>query len=450
MTTPELFLLTQSLFLIGGILFLLIRQKTLFDAQQLLLTQSLEVLHSQNREMLKDSSSQLLNLHKNIASFKEETSRLLLTEFEKQQKSLHENRKEITLILEKSIKEGQSHIEKNHTLFESIKSYQESFKNALQESLKNEFHAFTLTQEKLIKTNSEAFEKLSQSVDQKLNDINEKVEMRLKNGFENVDKTFKEIITGVARIAEAQKKIDALSSNIERFEHILTDKKSRGIFGEVQLNAILKAIFGEKKSLYAIQYKFSTGAVADSVIFAPSPIGAIAVDSKFPLENYLKIEENERRFHTSNHFKNDMKKHIDAISSKYIIKGESAEIAILFLPAEAIYAEIHAYHHDIVDYARQKSIWIASPTTLMAILTTVQAVIRDIETKEQAQTIQEELIKLSANFKRYKERWERLSRDIDRVHKDANEIRITSDKISTQFEKIENVEIEEEKMLKLQ
>jgi DNA recombination protein RmuC len=165
------------------------------------------------------------------------------------------------------------------------------------------------------------------------------------------------------------------------------------------------------------------------------------VDSKFPLENYRKMSE-DKSFQSD--FRNDLKKHINDIASKYIIKGETSDLAILFLPAEAIFAEINAYHEGLIDYARQKSVWIASPTTLMALLTTISAVVRDIKTKEQAKKIQEELMKLSKNFKLYKERWEQLSKHIDTVHKDVKEITVTTSKISDEFSRIERVEFDDE------
>ncbi len=290
------------------------------------------------------------------------------------------------------------------------------------------------------------FEALSSKIDQRLEKINEKVEDRLKVGFENIDKTFKEIIVGIAKITQAQKVIESLSTEVNSLQLILTDKKTRGIFGEVQLNSILKSIFGEKKELYDLQHILSNGFVCDAIIKAPEPVGLIAIDSKFPLENYRKMNE-DKSF--QGEFRNNLKKHINDISSKYIIQGQTAGIAILFLPAEAIFAEVYAYHENLIDYARERNVWIASPTTLMALLTTIMAIVRDIRTQEQAKKIQEELMKLSKNFKLYKLRWESLSKHMDTVHKDVKEISTTTAKISSEFDKIERVEFEDEP-LKLQ
>jgi DNA recombination protein RmuC len=183
------------------------------------------------------------------------------------------------------------------------------------------------------------------------------------------------------------------------------------------------------------------GFVCDAVIKAPEPVGLIAVDSKFPLENYRRMSE-DKNFQSE--FRNNLKKHINDISSKYIIQGQTAGIAILFLPAEAIFAEVYAYHEGLIDYARERNVWIASPTTLMALLTTIMAIVRDIKTQEQAKKIQEELMKLSRNFKLYRQRWETLSKHIDSVHKDVKEISTTTAKISNEFDRIEKVEFEDE------
>ena len=141
-----------------------------------------------------------------------------------------------------------------------------------------------------------------------------------------------------------------------------------------------------------------------------------------------------------NEFKQDVKKHIDAIANKYIIRGVTSDQAIMFLPAEALFAELNAYHPDIIDYAYRKRVWIASPTTLMSTLTTIELVMKNIEKDKYTSIIHEELNKLSIDFGRYKERWDKLSRSIEAVSRDANDIHITTDKISKRFDAINNVD----------
>ena len=289
------------------------------------------------------------------------------------------------------------------------------------------------------------FEKLNDRIEHKLNMINDHVNERLDVNFEKTNKTFTSVLERLSKIDEAQKKIDSLSTDILSLQSILTDKKTRGIFGEVNLKHILVSVFGENNDkIYKLQYTFETGVIADCVLFAPEPLGMVAIDSKFPLDNYrLMIYKKAgivERQNAEKNFKSDVKKHIDAIASKYIIKGVTSNQAIMFLPAEAIFAELNAYHPDIIEYAYKKRVWLASPTTLMSTLTTIELVIKNIEKDKYTSVIHEELNKLSVDFKRYKERWDKLSRSIDAVSRDANDIHITTDKISKRFDAINNVD----------
>ena len=289
------------------------------------------------------------------------------------------------------------------------------------------------------------FEKLNDRIEHKLNMINDHVNEILDVNFEKTNKTFTSVLERLSKIDEAQKKIDSLSTDILSLQSILTDKKTRGIFGEVNLKHILVSVFGENNDkIYKLQYTFETGVIADCVLFAPEPLGMVAIDSKFPLDNYrLMIDKKAgivERQNAEKNFKSDVKKHIDAIASKYIIKGVTSNQAIMFLPAEAIFAELNAYHPDIIDYAYKKRVWLASPTTLMSTLTTIELVIKNIEKDKYTSVIHEELNKLSVDFKRYKERWDKLSRSIDAVSRDANDIHITTDKISKRFDAINNVD----------
>ncbi len=298
----------------------------------------------------------------------------------------------------------------------------------------------------LSKDLSHDFTSLNEQVEKRLLLINEKVNERLDQNFEKTNKTFMNVIERLSKIDEAQKKIETLSTDIVSLQSILTDKKTRGIFGEVNLKHILTSVFGEKNdSIFRLQYTLSTGVIADSVVFAPSPLGTIAIDSKFPLEHYqLMVDKNLKeveRISYEKMFKQDMKKHIDAISSKYIIPGETTDQAILFLPAEAIFAEVNAYHQDIIDYAYKKHVWITSPTTLISTLTVVQMIIKNMERDKYAKVIHEELNKLGLEFSRYKERWDKLSRSIQTVNKDIENVSITTDKISKKFASINQVEV---------
>ena len=298
---------------------------------------------------------------------------------------------------------------------------------------------------------TEDFNKLNDRIENKLEYINGKVNERLDVNFEKTNKTFANVLERLAKIDEAQKKIDNLSNDIVSLQSVLTDKKSRGIFGEVNLHQILASVFGEKNNkLYSLQYTLSTGVIADAIVFAPEPLGRICIDSKFPLENYRYMLEkgltDEEKIRREKLFENDVKKHIDAIGSKYVLPGETSDQAIMFLPAEAIFAEINAYHPNLINYAYQKHVYIASPTTLMSLLTIVQAILMGMERDKYAGIIHNELNKLGEEFLRYKDRWDKLSSHMETVSKDVRDIHITTDKITKRFTEISNAKIDKKQI----
>jgi DNA recombination protein RmuC len=295
------------------------------------------------------------------------------------------------------------------------------------------------------KSLSNDFDKITSKIENRLDVINDKVNQRLDDSLEKTNKTFANILERLSKIDEAQKNIDLLSKDIISLQSVLTDKKTRGTFGEINLNYILTSIFGEKKEIYDLQHKMSNGFIADSILYAPEPLGTIAIDSKFPLENYEKMTnrslDKSVREEAYKKFKQDVKKHIDDISSKYIISGETSKQAIMFLPAEAVFAELNAYHEDLLKYAYSKNVWICGPTTLMATLSTIGMILKNIERNKYTEVIHEELNKLGIEFKRYKDRWTKLNNSIESVSKEVKEINITTDKITNRFEKISNADV---------
>ena len=293
------------------------------------------------------------------------------------------------------------------------------------------------------------FNKLNETIINRLNNINDKVNERLDSNFEKTNKTFTNILERLSKIDEAQKKIDSLSTEIVDLESVLTDKKTRGIFGEINLNYILDSIFGKNDKIYQTQYTLKNSTIVDAILFAPEPLGTICIDSKFPLENYRKMTDKSISSSDRNNyqklFKSDVKKHIDAISSKYIIPGFTTNHAIMFLPAEAIFAEINAYHDDLINYSYNKKVWICSPTTLMSTLTIISMILKNMERDKYAKVIHDELNKLGLEFNRYKDRWDKLSRSIDTVSKDVKEIHTTTEKITKRFDAISSVNLIENK-----
>ena len=328
--------------------------------------------------------------------------------------------------------------------FEFSKIMNENFDNLNQKLNDKLTENFTKSNKEITEFKVEMMKNLNDNIEK----LNDKVNTRLDDNFSKTNKTFTSVLERLSKIDEAQKKIDNLSTDIVSLQSILTDKKSRGIFGEINLKHILTSIFGEKNDkIYQMQYTFNNSTIADCVIFAPEPLGTVAIDSKFPLEAYQKMvdknKSQQERLVYEKQFKNDVKKHIDAISSKYIIPGVTSNQAIMFLPAEAIFAEINAYHSEIIEYANKKHVWITSPTTLMSTLTVIQVLIKNIERDKYASVIHDELNKLGLEFSRYKERWDKLSRSIETVNKDVENIHITTDKISKRFESISSVDIKD-------
>ena len=290
------------------------------------------------------------------------------------------------------------------------------------------------------------FKETNAVLEKRLMYLNEKVNERLDANFEKTNKTFTSILERISKIDEAQKKIEGLSSDIISLQSVLTDKKTRGIFGETSLEFILNSVFGINDKVYKMQQTLSNGLIADAILYAPEPLGTIAIDSKFPLEHYEIMTDRKKeksvREAALKAFKVDVKKHIDAIKNKYIIPGETANEAIMFLPAEAIFAEINAYHPDLLEYSYKSKVWITSPTTLMSTLTTIGMILKNMERDKYAKVIHEELNKLGIEFGRYKERWDKLSRSLTTVSKDVLDIHTTTDKITKRFASISNVNIE--------
>jgi len=296
------------------------------------------------------------------------------------------------------------------------------------------------SREAMLEKLAETTQALTKKIDERLEQISGKVNERLDEGFKKTNETFINVMTRLATIDEAQKKIETLTGSVVSLQELLGDKRSRGAFGEVQLEQIVRNLLPE--TAFEFQYTFSRGVRVDCVLKLPEPTGLVAIDSKFPLENYesMFLEGADRTSAAA--FKLSIRKHIDDIATKYIIPGETSDGAVMFLPAEAVFAEIHARHRDLVEYAQGKRVWMTSPTTLMAILTTAQSVIRSVETRRQIHIIQDELGKLGADFARFQSRMDNLARHIEQAKNDVDEVHVSSRKISERFAKIERVELE--------
>lgn len=255
--------------------------------------------------------------------------------------------------------------------------------------------------------------------------------------------TMSSIIQRLTIIDEAQKRMSELSSSVINLKSILDDKRSRGTFGEIQLSGLIKNMLPERN--FSMQHTLSNGKRCDCLLLLPPPTGNIVIDAKFPLETYRKLTSEEPLSELSlkqlqQQFRQDLKIHVQAIAEKYLIPGETADGAMMFIPAEAIFAEIHSHYADIVDYAQQKRIWLVSPTTMMAILTTARAVLKDADTREQMHIIQKHLNDLGKDFSRFQSRMDNLVKHIDQARGDAEEVNTSAKKITSRFMKIEQLE----------
>lgn len=283
-------------------------------------------------------------------------------------------------------------------------------------------------------------ESLNQTTEKRLNHIQLQLENQLKENSKNTASTFLDIQKRLTIIDEAQKRIDALSENVSSLQNVLTDKKTRGTYGEMQLQSIIENVL--PKPYVNFQYTLQNGRRADCIIHLPEPNGDIVIDSKFPLESYVNLVESKdnNKVQVSGQFKQAIKKHINDIADKYITPPETADSAIMFIPAESIFAEIHAYHHDLVEFAQQKRVWLTSPTTLMAVLTTAKSVIKDDATRKQSHILRTQLYELKQDFSRFQKRMDNLSKHISQANNDVQEVNISANKISKQFKQIDAIE----------
>ncbi|WP_420094117.1 DNA recombination protein RmuC [Parazoarcus communis] len=292
---------------------------------------------------------------------------------------------------------------------------------------------------------SRSIEALTHSVDGRLQTLAGQVNERLDEGFRKTNDTFASVMSRLATIDEAQKKIDGLTTNVVSLQELLGDKKARGAFGEVQLEALVRNSL--PPDAFEFQSTLPNNTRADCVLKLPEPTGLVAVDAKFPLENYHRMFDSSLaeldRKAAQMAFRADVRRHVDAIAGKYILPGVTSDGAMMFLPAEAVFAELHAYHPEVIAYAQGKRVWIVSPTTLMAVLNTARAVLKDVETRKQIHVIQDALGKLAKDFHRFDERMNALARHIDQASKDVQDVQTSSRKITAHFQKIESARLDE-------
>ncbi len=282
---------------------------------------------------------------------------------------------------------------------------------------------------------------IMRAVDERLEAVSHRMGDSLSTSATRTAASLAELQTRLQTIDAAQQKIEKLSSEVVSLQDILANKQARGAFGEIQLNDIVVAAL--PPSAYSFQTTLSNGKRADCVLTLPNPPGSIAVDAKFPLESYaaLRAAGNEaERTAAMRSFKADLLKHVSAIAERYIIPGETADSALLFLPSEAVYAELHANFPDVVKQSYQARVWIVSPTTMMATLNTVRAILKDVNMREQAGAIRRQMSLLFEDVDRLSKRVGNLQRHFSQSEQDIREIVTSAGKIGRRAARIEEVQ----------
>ncbi len=390
----------------------------------------LQQLEEKHRAMLLDFNDGLNKLGDRLSASSNETSERL--------------RSSVAIELQATRDAMQAlQLAQNNSLSLTRETVLEKLHTTLSEQGKSQQALINDTMLKATTTLTQSIESLTKAVDGRLEQIGGKVSERLDEGFKKTNQTFIDVMARLATIDEAQKKIDGLTTNVVSLQELLGDKRSRGAFGEVQLEALVRNVLPVNS--FAMQHTFENGTRADCALFLPEPTGVVAVDSKFPLENYHRMFDSKlsdvEQLAAEKQFKLDVKKHVDDIANKYIISNVTSDGAVMFIPAEAVFAELHAYHADVIEYAMNKRVWVVSPTTLMAVLNTARAVLKDVETRKQVHVIKEELGKLSKDFGRFDARMKKLADNIRQAHENAQDVHISSQKITQRFAQIERVEL---------
>lgn len=300
--------------------------------------------------------------------------------------------------------------------------------------------------EGLAKTQAEfsgKFDEARKTTGERLDALSKRLGDGLTESAEKTGESLRGLHERLAVIDAAQKNITDLSQQMVGLQDILSNKQARGAFGEIQLQDLVTAIL--PPSAYAMQAKLSNGKIVDCLLNLPNPPGFIAIDAKFPLESYNALRQADgdtEKVRAERAFSADVRKHVRDIEEKYIVPGETAESALMFLPSEAVYAELHANFRGVVENSFRRRVWIVSPTTLMATLNTVRAVLKDAQMKEQAGLIQAEVEKMLVDVRRLDERVDSLHKHFDQAGRDVEQIRTSSKKVTGRGEKIEGMQLE--------
>lgn len=286
---------------------------------------------------------------------------------------------------------------------------------------------------------------LSKSLEERLAEVTRRIGDSLQQNTTKTTENLSELKQRLAVIDAAQKNISELSGQVIGLQDILSDKQARGAFGEVQLNDLVRNAL--PPAAFDFQVTLGNGKRADCVLKFPGPPGAIVIDAKFPLESYRALAaatDGDGRSQARRALGADVLKHVRDIADKYIVAGETAEMALMFLPSEAVYAELHANLPDVMEKTHRARVWIVSPTTLMATLNTMRSILKDVQMREQAGVIQDEVLRLLKDVVRLDDRVGKLQRHFEQATEDIRGIRISTEKVVNRAERIEELEIDDD------
>jgi DNA recombination protein RmuC len=329
----------------------------------------------------------------------------------------------------------------NTTLNTSMINFMESVNNSSSNNINSVFDLM----DKSFKNNSEYLkghiDDIRKQTIETLDSISKNVNSRVDVGFEKTNTTFNQISEKIAILNDAQEKIDSLSGNVIKLENVLSNKQSRGAFGEVQLEKIVSDVFPNKQ--YSMQQKLSNNSRVDCALNMPDGI-VLAIDSKYPLESYQKLIKNDitekERDTATKQFKTDIKKHIEDISRKYIIPNETSEVAIMFIPAESVFFELQNNHFDLIQLAQSKKVIIVSPTTLMSVLITTYGLVKDDIMKKEIGKIKEIIVNLGKDGERLGSRMEQIKTRAKQMSEEITLADTSLYKIVGKIKKIQNME----------
>lgn len=288
------------------------------------------------------------------------------------------------------------------------------------------------------------FDALNKQIDTKLIEINKKVDEKLAEGFKTTGETMAQVRERLQAIDAAQKNIEELSKDVVSLRGVLEGNQSRGQYGEYQLSMVLHNVFGDTTGCYQEQYtmrkvKDGDDVRADAVVFMPEPNKMICVDSKFPFQDYQRIFETdnpEEKERLTKEFGNAVKKHITVIKDKYIVEGKTAPEALMFIPNDGVFAFIHQNLEDVVEYARSKKVILTSPSTLPAILVTINMVRIEVERSKNAEEINRHLQRLAKDFEMFGREWDKFSNALEQTGRRREELDHRVGRITNKFQAI--------------